>query len=293
MLAAEKVGRKSLSNIYRKEFLPPDGAEVMLEFQLKPAPEGKTILDVIENRIKKGQIKLLNLQKKIKEASQKNRNLEEDILFEAKEKAEKIITEAKESANQILNEAKESSNEILTKTNSEIDQVTQVAKQDGYEQGFKEGKEQGINAGQEVIKKTLSQIHNVLLEAKHKREEIIQTNQEMILDLALMIAKKIIKTELATNKQAILKNLTQTLKKVKNKEEIKVKINPVHLQELSSKKEELLSQVFGLEGINFEEDENIEPGGCLIETNFGLIDATISSQLEIIYEALRDKETRE
>ncbi|MEW6620451.1 MAG: FliH/SctL family protein [bacterium] len=282
-----------MSNIYRKEFLPPDGAEVMLEFQLKPAPEGKTILDVIENRIKKGQIKLLNLQKKIKEASQKNRNLEEDILFEAKEKAEKIITEAKESANQILNEAKESSNEILTKTNSEIDQVTQVAKQDGYEQGFKEGKEQGINAGQEVIKKTLSQIHNVLLEAKHKREEIIQTNQEMILDLALMIAKKIIKTELATNKQAILKNLTQTLKKVKNKEEIKVKINPVHLQELSSKKEELLSQVFGLEGINFEEDENIEPGGCLIETNFGLIDATISSQLEIIYEALRDKETRE
>ncbi|MEW6607995.1 MAG: FliH/SctL family protein [bacterium] len=279
-----------MSNIYRKEFLPPDGAEVMLEFQLKPAPEGKTILDVIENRIKKGQIKLLNLQKKIKEASEKNRNLEEDILFEAKEKAEKIITEAKESSNQILNEAHEKSNEILTKTNSEIDQVTQVAKQDGYEQGFKKGKEEGINTGQEVIKKTLSQIHNVLLEAKHKREEIIQTNQEMILDLALMIAKKIIKTELATNKQAILKNLTQTLKKVKNKEEIKVKINPVHLQELSSKKEELLSQVFGLEGINFEEDENIEPGGCLIETNFGLIDATIATQLEMIQQALNVKD---
>ncbi len=263
--------RKSLHDVYKKELLPPDGRELILDIEHSQEPEGKTILEVIDDRIKKGQIKLLRLQKEIKEATEKNRNLQQDILFEAKKEAERIINRAQEKADN-----------ILTKAKTELEKITEEA----HKQGVNEGKEKGIKSGEEVIKRALAEIQNVLIEAKHKREEIIQTNQEMIIDLALMIAKKIIKTELATNKEAILKNLNQALKKVKNKEKIKVKINPLHLKELGTQKEEFLAQVSGLEEINFEEDQNIEPGGCRIETNFGLIDATISSQLEIIQETL-------
>jgi len=265
-----------LYSIYKKEFLPPDGAELILDIDRKQQPDGKTVLEVIEERIKKSQIKLLKLQKKIKETTEKNRLLEDDVLFEAKKKAELIIQQAQEKAEVILTNAK-----------TEVDKLTQSVQQEAYEKGFNTGKEEGIKTGAEIIKKALVEIQNVLSEAKHKREEIIQTNQEIIIDLALMIAKKIIKTELATNKEAILKNLKQALKKVRDKEKITVKVNPVHLAELGARKEEFLVQVSGIEGIDFEEDKSIEPGGCIIETNFGLIDATISSQIEIIQEALK------
>jgi len=282
----ERVAKKSLYNVYKKELLPPDGKELILDIERKQEPEGRTILDVIETRIKRSQVKLLKLQKKIKEAIEKNRKLEEDVLFEAKKEAEDIIKQAQQEAERIINQAQEKADETLTKAKTELEEITQTTQQEAHEQGFNEGKEEGIKSGEEAIKRALAEIQNVLIEAKHKREEIIQTNQEIIIDLALMIAKKIIKTELATNKEAILKNLSQALKKVKDKEEIKVKVNPVHLEELGARKEEFLNQVSGLEGINFEEDKSIEPGGCIIETNFGLIDATISSQLEIIQEAL-------
>lgn len=269
----ERVGRGLSPNVYKSELLPPSGTEVILDIERRPEPEGRSILDVIEERVKRSQIKLLRLQKEIKEATETNRNLKEDVLFEAKKKAEEITSQAKEKAEVILNQVK-----------TQIAEIEEKAKEEAHQQGFDAGKEKGIKSGEEGIKKVLSEIQNVLIEAKHKRQEIVQTNQEMIVELAFMIAKKIIKAESITNKEAILKNLTAALKKIKDKEKIKVKINPVHLAELN--KEELLANASGREGITFEEDTNIEPGGCIIETNFGLIDATISSQLEVIQEAL-------
>lgn len=279
LLAAEKAGRKSLHKVYKKELLPPDGSEVILDRQ---EPEGKTILDVIEDRIKRSQVKLLKLQKAIQETTEKNRKIQE----RNRQLQEDVLSDAKEEAKVIIDQAKEKADEIIAKVQTELERRTQIVQQEAQEKGFNVGKEEGIKAGNEVIKRALSEIQDILLEAKHKREEIVKSNQEMVVDLALLIAKKIIKTELTTNKETILKNLTQALKKVRNKEEIKVKVNPVHLEELGTRKREFLAQVSGTEGINFEEDKTIEPGGCIIETNFGLIDATIATQLEIIQETL-------
>lgn len=300
-LAEERVERRSSHSIYKKELLPPDSKEVILDVEYKHQLEGRSVLEVVEEKIKKSQIKLLKLQKKIKEATEKSRALEEDVLFEAKKEAEKIIRQSHKEAENIIQQAQQKADEILANAKieienakievenakTEIEKITKSAKQQGYEEGFNEGKKEGITAGEEVIKNALAEIQHILIEAKHKREEIIQTNQETIIELALMIAKKIIKTEIAINKEVIFKNLNQALEKLKEKEKIKVKVNPIHLQELKDRKEELLAQVSNIEGVEFEEDKNIEPGGCVIETNFGLIDATISSQLEIIEEVLR------
>ncbi|MFH1564024.1 MAG: FliH/SctL family protein [Nitrospirota bacterium] len=270
------MGRGLSPNVYKSELLPPTGTELILDIERRLEPEGGSILDVIEERVKRSQIKLLKLQKEIKEATETSRSLQEDVLFEAKKKAGEIVKQAKEKAEV-----------ILTQVKTQIAEIEQNAKEQAHQQGFDAGKQEGIKSGEEGIKKVLSEIQNVLVEAKHKRRELIQANQEMIVELAFMIAKKIIKVESITNKEAILKNLNAALKKVKDKEKIKVKINPVHLAELGNIKEKLLAQASGMEGITFEEDQNIEPGGCLIETNFGLIDAGISSQLEVIKEELK------
>lgn len=275
MQEEERVGRGLSPNVYKSELLPPTGSELILDIEHTSEPEGRSILDVVEERVKRSQIKLLKLQKEISEATETSRSLKEDILFEAKKKAGEIVKQAKEKAEV-----------ILTQVKTQIAEIEQKAKEQAHQQGFDAGKEKGIKAGEEGIKKVLSEIQNVLVEAKHKRREIIQTNQEMIVELAFMIAKKIIKAESITNQEVILKNLNAALKKVKDKEKIKVKLNPLHLAELGNIKEKLLAQDSGMEGITFEEDQNIEPGGCLIETNFGLINATISSQLEVVQESL-------
>ena len=42
----------------------------------------------------------------------------------------------------------------------------------------------------------------------------------------------------------------------------------------------------GVKSLSIIEDSNIEPGGCIIETNLGFIDARISTKIKAIEEAL-------
>jgi flagellar assembly protein FliH len=54
------------------------------------------------------------------------------------------------------------------------------------------------------------------------------------------------------------------------------------LRILNQKKSELLHCFDGIRSILFEEDDSIQPGGCLIETNQGDIDARLESQVRVI-----------
>ena len=42
----------------------------------------------------------------------------------------------------------------------------------------------------------------------------------------------------------------------------------------------------GVKSFSILEDANVEPGGCIIETNLGFVDARISTKLKAIEEAL-------
>jgi len=44
-----------------------------------------------------------------------------------------------------------------------------------------------------------------------------------------------------------------------------------------------------IENITFEEDETISDGGCVIETDFGNIDARIERQFQVVEEAFKSE----
>jgi len=52
---------------------------------------------------------------------------------------------------------------------------------------------------------------------------------------------------------------------------------------------EFLPHVEKLENVHFEADAAITTGGCVVETNFGTVDARIESQLDQIDAAFADE----
>jgi flagellar biosynthesis/type III secretory pathway protein FliH len=49
----------------------------------------------------------------------------------------------------------------------------------------------------------------------------------------------------------------------------------------------------GVKSFSILEDAGVEPGGCVIETNLGFIDAKISTKLKAIGEALKKVSSEE
>jgi flagellar assembly protein FliH len=80
----------------------------------------------------------------------------------------------------------------------------------------------------------------------------------------------------------------QALDKVKGETEITIKVNTRDLDLTTKHKKQFIAAVESLKQVKVEEDSRVAPGGCIIETSFGDIDARIAKQLDLIEERIRE-----
>ena len=108
-----------------------------------------------------------------------------------------------------------------------------------------------------------------------------------ILEISVDIAKKIIKKELESDPQVLMNTIVDVLKTVsKNEPKIVIRVRP---QAVSFIKDTIpnITYQYGIDSkINIVSDPSIEEGGCIFQTNNGIVDASIDTQLEIIKKAL-------
>ncbi|MHB8578602.1 MAG: FliH/SctL family protein [Ignavibacteriaceae bacterium] len=150
-----------------------------------------------------------------------------------------------------------------------------------YEKGFDEGRESvSAQLGKEFsekLNKMYKDVSNIVAEFDRRANEYSLSFEKLVIDLSLVIAEKIIKREIS-QEPSIEKVLSDAIKRVIGSNKIMVKLNPNDLRNLSEENKNLFSGE-SYSKINFEPDERIESGGCLVETEIGNVDARISNQI--------------
>ncbi len=308
--------------IYKSSTLPQNGKIVILDPE--KVLQGRPF-EILEEKLQKARNHLIKLEFEIQEAENRAQELQKDILVDVRKEvaektkqaedikkqaeieAESIKDQAEEEAGRIKQEA----NTILEDATGEVQKIISEAvyrtreqaediRKRAHESSFSVGKQEGYDAGYKIVKEKfqglLAQIEMVLTEAKREKERISQKAQEEmseeIIDLAIIIAKKIIKIEIAVNRDIIIANIKEALSKIQGQGEITIRVNLVDLNYAESERDELLNLAYGLKEIHFHDDPSIEPGGCNIETTLGIIDANITTQMERLEEELRGKTAR-
>ncbi len=195
------------------------------------------------------------------------------IKEEAEAEAEKILNDARAEAERIEEEAKRQAEEILAE-----------ARRNAYG----EGREEGFKEGQEEVSRLIERLHAILNAASDKRQEILNKTERQVVDLVLLIAYKVVKVISESQKKVVLENVKQALEKVKGETEIIIKVNTQDLNLTTRHKKQFIEAVEGLKKVTVEEDNRVKPGGCIIETSFGDIDARIQKQLDVIEDKIRE-----
>ena len=102
--------------------------------------------------------------------------------------------------------------------------------------------------------------------------------QKTILPLALKAAKKIVGRELEIKPETIVDIVRQTLKPVTQHHNIKIFVAKQDKEALEKEKKELRNILEHVQTFIIEEREDITPGGCIIETEAGIINASLENQ---------------
>ena len=183
---------------------------------------------------------------------------------QAEDEADKIIAEAKEKARQI-----------------EADSLAafENERKDAEERGRIAGREVGFTEGKEEVARLVERTQTILERAQDKRAEILAETEQQIIDLVLLISRKVIKIISENQRNVVISNVVQALRKVKGRGNILIKVNMLDVKLTTEHKKEFIDMVEGAKSVQIVEDTTVDPGGCVIETDFGEIDARISSQL--------------
>ncbi len=196
-----------------------------------------------------------------------------------------------------------------------LEQVYEEAKKQGFDEGkkiglkegLKQGEENGFIAGQgagekkgiEKARAEVAQEHGISTDNVKKQSEILiqvlndlnsQVNDEIKyfesigVEIIYEVLLKIIGARVV-EKKLIEEVLSQCLNKCVLSKVVKIKVSLEDYQLILLKKlgSKLLSL---LEHIEVIPDVQVLPGGCIVETNSGSLDARLESQLEIFKEYL-------
>lgn len=134
---------------------------------------------------------------------------------------------------------------------------------------------QGEEEGRAVYVRGLAQALDAL-------DQFYARAEPEIVSLAMAVARKIIGAELATSPDTVLLIVREALTSGRRARRIEIKVNPSDAPRVRAGNLNLASSC----EVEITATAGIEPGGCIIETEFGIIDARLETQLRVIEQSL-------
>lgn len=203
-----------------------------------------------------------------------------------------LLTSAKAEAECILNEASGEASRLLDEAYQSIEQLKTEAYHEGFQKGFSQGTQEGnaavLENAEAQITEARMQSEEIILTARRQANEMLQTAEVQIVDIALNIARKILKREIDENPMTILPIVKEALRKVMDQDSIVLRVNPDDTELLEHARRDLQHMIGGEKKLSIIADHTVSSGSCMIDTQSGTVDASIDTQLAVIKQALQD-----
>lgn len=194
------------------------------------------------------------------------------------DQAQIIKQQAEDQAVNIVAEAEKKAAEIVANAKSKMDEQLK----EGFSEGLKKGQEAGFKEGSLEAQRLTDRLHTIIERMMDKRQEILAETEQQIVDLVLLMTRKIVKVISENQRNIVVSNVVQALRKVKGRGEVIIRVNLNDVAMTTQHIKDFLSAAENIKNITVVEDSTVDRGGCVVETDFGSIDAKIVSQLNEI-----------
>lgn len=185
----------------------------------------------------------------------------------------------------LKDEAQREADQLLEDSRREADAVKKAAHHEGLEQGRREA----LGQLQGHIREALKMIDQANIE----RKKIIEQASQDILNLSLQIASKVTHSEISTRPEVLMDILEEAANKISDRDQVTVKVNSADFEFIKSKREQVEDLIDGVKKLNIVADKKVGPGGFIIETQMGYVDARLETKMAVIQEAFSQIEMEE
>lgn len=170
-------------------------------------------------------------------------------------------------AKEIVERAKEEAKNFHEETQKECEALRELAKKEGFDEGLKQWSDQ------------LAHLESEIASAKSEM-------QKSLLPLVMVAIKKILGKEIEIHPEVIVDIVATALKPVAQHRKIAIFVRKADLEELEKARPRLKMLFEDLQSLTLSSKEEIAPGSCIIETEKGILNVSLESQMKALEEAL-------
>lgn len=194
-------------------------------------------------------------------------------LAEAEAEAQRIVAEAQFKANSMLDDARRESDIIRTN-------AVEEGTRQGYDEGYARGMSEVDGMKQELAERKRQ------LEAEF--DELLENLEPRFIETITDIYSHIFGVDLMDNRDILVHLIDSTLRKVESSRTFIVHVSAEDYPYVNMQKQTLVEGAVAGRGlIEIIEDIALSKGDCLIETDGGIFDCGVGTQLEELTKKLR------
>lgn len=169
----------------------------------------------------------------------------------------------------------------------------EAIRQDAYNEGFSTGEKDGFHAGQlrakqeadVVLQGKLAVLERLMSQLLEPIAEQDQQLERALVQLVSQMSREVIRRELLVDSSQLTQVLREALKLLPmGAENVRIHLNPQDFELVKALRER------HEESWRLVEDEQLQPGGCRVESAHSLIDASIETRLELALKQLFDQQ---
>jgi flagellar assembly protein FliH len=202
---------------------------------------------------------------------------------------------------ELVASARRQAHEILAEATRAGEHIRQEARAEGIAVGQREGlaaahglvetraAEIASQMTQQQLRTVLPAFHAAVSALQLERDRWLATWETATIKLSAAIAGKILRQELARHPELALPIVREALQLAMGQPHVKLHLHPLDLEQLHDCGNDAVARLGAVGEAALVADESISRGGCLIETQHGVIDARLETQIERIASELLEE----
>jgi flagellar assembly protein FliH len=154
------------------------------------------------------------------------------------------------------------------------------------EQAYEEGFAAGVTQAQSALDGPAAALAGAAEQLQAMRADAAASVEADAVDLALRIAEQAVAAAIAADPELVVEAVRGALRRLVERDRVLILVNPDDLELVRDHVARLVGELGGIEHCEVQAERRVRPGGAIVRTSEGEVDATLETKLARAREVL-------
>jgi flagellar assembly protein FliH len=173
---------------------------------------------------------------------------------------------------------------------AEVESLREAAVQEGYAEGLAagrlEGERRAFEEARRLAEEAQSRFDRFVSTVEGTKAGVMAAQEQFLVEMVLAVARHVVLRELSTDRDYIVRLLRELVDRIGARDNLTIRVGAGDFAAAAELRSGLEAQLGSLKNLRIEPSPRVVDGGCIVETDWSVVDAAVETQIAQFREQL-------